>query len=43
MNIDVAVPLVRHARGCFGDPGIPLRDPQTRAPVAFFLYWGPAW
>ena len=43
MNLDIAVPLVRRARDCFSEPGAPLRDPATRVPVGFFLYWVYFW
>jgi hypothetical protein len=38
-NIDVAVPLYRVQRDCFG----PLPAPSTRAPIGFFVAFGPPW
>ena len=43
LNIDVAVPLVRRARGCFQETGQAPPDPATRAPLGVFLYFGPVW
>jgi hypothetical protein len=48
-NVDVAIPSEtltrsrRPARPCFQEPGVPPRDPSTRAPVGVFVYWGPIW
>lgn len=41
LTIDVAVPLVRRRRGCIEEEGQPIRDPSTRAPIGFFVYFGP--
>ncbi|HEX2569825.1 MAG TPA: hypothetical protein VH877_09735 [Polyangia bacterium] len=41
LTIDVAVPLVRRRRGCVEEEGQPIRDPSTRAPFGFFVYFGP--
>ncbi|MSP60476.1 MAG: hypothetical protein EXR72_09060 [Myxococcales bacterium] len=42
-NIDVAVPLVRRTRSCFPVPGESPREPSTRTPLGFFVYYGPIW
>lgn len=41
LTFDVAVPLVRRRRGCIEEEGQPIRDPSTRAPFGFFVYFGP--
>jgi hypothetical protein len=43
LNFDLAVPLVRRARGCFQEAGTPPPPVTGRAPVGFFVYFGPAW
>jgi hypothetical protein len=39
LNIDIAVPLTRQQRDCFG----PLPAPSTRAPLGFYFAFGPPW
>ncbi len=39
LNIDIAVPLRREQRDCFG----PLPAPSTREPLGFFFAFGPPW
>jgi hypothetical protein len=39
LNIDIAVPLYRQQRDCFG----PLPAPATRQPIGFFFAFGPPW
>jgi hypothetical protein len=38
-NLDLAVPLRREQRDCFG----PLPSPNSRQPIGFFVYFGPLW
>jgi hypothetical protein len=38
-NLDLAVPLYRQQRDCFG----PLPSPSTRQPIGIFVYFGPPW
>ncbi len=38
-NVDVAAPLWRRRRDCFGSSV----DPAARAPVGVFIYFGPVW
>ncbi len=43
LNFDLAVPLVRRAHGCFQDAGTVAVPVSARAPVGFFVYFGPVW
>jgi hypothetical protein len=38
-NIDFAVPVLRNSRDCFG----PLPPASQRAPIGFFVSFGPPW
>jgi hypothetical protein len=42
-NLDLAVPFVRRTRTCFPEPGSTPIPPGRRAPVGFFVYFGPVW
>ena len=39
LNFDIAVPLRREQRDCFG----PLPAPSTRLPIGFYFAFGPPW